>query len=557
MGVFTKTKNINKMRINNQIILFALIALFSNQLSAQCDSVLQIGGKKQLVLKSTGGESPQATGYVELSSIKGGDLLVKLINVKDAQIEQSHTVNYTEVLNLKPNDTRDLAVTIPLPEAAGLYVGTLLIVDTNGKCTWSVPVRLDTRAAGEDYEIPQDDQNVVVNTVPPSWFASLLPSKISQKGISFRISNKSAYPGAITRISLSLRGTNSQKALTEEDFELNTEDLNLAPKELRVFQFSPKPSTKIGADEYKGQLQVYLEDRVEPLTEAVTFNRRSSVGWALVLIMLGIFVGRLLKDLNRAAPQLDLMDRLVKNKLKLADVLDAPAKQALQREYAEIEKDLDDVIGEDGKESLMARIVALETKIKRLFAWQERRSTLLKTFSNNLPSWAEEGLQTLRQAIFSNDNDAYEQAKANLEQQSLQTQGLIGSRNLESLEPAAPILTNPVPAPQAEAPKSPTIWQKIETFLLKALALLSGNTITARTRYFLFRPFASLIALIFFTLFGLQEIYINGSPTFGVEGVYDYLKLFFWGTISDVVSRSLVGNPQLGQLAGNPAQSEG
>lgn len=544
------------MRINNRIILFALLALFCRQLSAQCDSVLQIGGKKQLVLKSTGGESPQATGYVELSSIKGGDLLVKLINVKDAQIEQSHTVNFTEVVNLKPNDTKDLAITVPLPETAGLYVGTLLIVDTNGKCTWNIPVRLDTRASGEDFEVPQDDQNLVVNTVPPSWFAGLLPSKISQKGISFRINNKSAYPGAITRLSLSLRGTNSQKALTEEDFELNTGDLNLAPKEQRIFQFAPKNGAKISADEYKGQLQIYLEDRVEPLTEAVTFNRRSSVGWALVLIVLGIFVGRLLKDLNRAAPQLDLMDRLVKSKLKLADLSDRATKQTLERECGEIEKDLDDVTGDEGREALLGRIGIFETKVKRLLDWQERRGQLLQTFNNALPDWADEGLRTLRQAIFANNDEAYAQAKASLEQQDNQTKGLISNRGLESLgEPPAPISTTP--SSQPEAPKPPTFWQKAEAFLLKVLAFLSGNTITARTRYFLFRPFASLIALIFFTLFGLQEIYINGSPTFGVEGVYDYLKLFFWGTISDVVSRTLVGNPQLGQLAGRPAPSEG
>ena len=85
-------------------------------------------------------------------------------------------------------------------------------------------------------------------------------------------------------------------------------------------------------------------------------------------------------------------------------------------------------------------------------------------------------------------------------------------------------------------------WEKFQNQVLRFLNFVSGIKVSARVRYGLFRPIIGLTTFIVLVLLGFQEIYIDGGATFGAEGVYDYLKLFLWGIISDVFSRSLAGS---------------
>ena len=59
---------------------------------------------------------------------------------------------------------------------------------------------------------------------------------------------------------------------------------------------------------------------------------------------------------------------------------------------------------------------------------------------------------------------------------------------------------------------------------------------------------ATFIVLL---LLGFNEIYINGGETFGAEGIMDYLKLFLWGVVSDVFSRSLTSDDLVGGFMKN------
>lgn len=56
------------------------------------------------------------------------------------------------------------------------------------------------------------------------------------------------------------------------------------------------------------QKPLYLKEQPEPLKANASIFRWSAVGWTLLLVLLGIFVGRMLKDLDKASGQMALID---------------------------------------------------------------------------------------------------------------------------------------------------------------------------------------------------------------------------------------------------------
>ena len=89
-----------------------------------------------------------------------------------------------------------------------------------------------------------------------------------------------------------------------------------------------------------------------------------------------------------------------------------------------------------------------------------------------------------------------------------------------------------------------------ESFFFRAMQWISGVSMSARFLYGFIRPLVTLATFIVLLLLGFDEIYVNGGETFGAAGIMDYLKLFLWGVVSDVFSRSLTSDDLVGGFIG-------
>lgn len=539
--------------------MLAFLLFSADQTMAQCDTLLRVEGDGILIFSGTVGDTDQVyAARLLLVSNAGCVVESKATSLVDPQTNRFILAGKIEVpatIAIEKGSNAEVIVSVPRPSAPGRYTGTLNLHHQGSKCQWTIPLRLDFRDATEIFDIPQDDEQLSIQTSPPSWFDWLLPSRIQQRGLSFRVENKSHYPAQIERVAVSLKGVSTQRALSETDFDMANMGPALAPKEMRTLQLSLKKSLDLPADEYKGLIQLYLKEQPEPLKANASIFRRSAVGWALLLVLLGIFVGRMLKDLDKASGQMALIDRLFRARRKIASLADATDKGQLGDECDALEEAINSIEGEDAKTLVEQKLATLESKIAQIrYIDQVRERLLAEGAAIPLPILKQ--MRLLRDAILEGEDAAISEAKGKLDQ-LLAEQTEIGLESAQkggskrmAFPPTEAVVLHKKSAAKHHKPK--TFWQKAESYLLKVLAFLSGIRVTARLRYALFRPLAALLALGFFTLLGFQEIYVNGSTSFGSEGAFDYLKLFFWGTISDVASRSLVGGERLKKFMGEP-----
>lgn len=526
---------------------------------AQCDTLLHVEGGGTLVFSGTVGDTDQVYNARLLLGSKAGCVVQsKTTSLVDAQTSRFILAGKIEVpatIGIEKEGSAEVIVSVPRPSAPGRYLGALHLRQQGGNCQWTIPLRLDFRDATEIFDIPQDDEQLSIQTSPPSWLDGWLPSRIQQRGLSFRVENKSLYPAQIERIAVSLKGVSTQRALSETDFDMANMGPALAPKELRTLQLSLKKGIDLPPDEYKGLIQLYLKEQPEPLKANASIFRRSAVGWALLLVLLGIFVGRMLKDLDKASGQMTLIDRLFRGRRKIASIADPTAKWQLEDECDTLEEAINSLEGEEAKTLVEQNLTTLESKISQIRHIDQIREDLLANGATIPPPILKQ-MHLLRDAILKGEAAAISEAKGKLDQ-------LLAEQTETGLESAQERGSKRMAFPPTEAAalqkkgaakhhKTKTFWQKAETYLEHVLAFLSGIRVTARVRYALFRPLAALMALGFFTLLGFQEIYVNGSTSFGSEGAFDYLKLLFWGTISDVASRSLVGGERLKKFMGEP-----
>ncbi len=88
----------------------------------------------------------------------------------------------------------------------------------------------------------------------------------------------------------------------------------------------------------------------------------------------------------------------------------------------------------------------------------------------------------------------------------------------------------------------PDWGQRIKTFFI-SLAGMSSQ-IQAETIYWFIRPLAYATLLIFLVYTGLNTLYVKGGVTFGSSPA-DYVGLILWGLSSDVAGRATLGNPRV------------
>ena len=393
------------------------------------------------------------------------------------------------------------------------------------------------------------DSKLSLHRSSPSILDGLIPKSMNQDQISFTLENISGFQFPLNEFSIWLKGEETLEVVSEEDFEVLQYDSPLSPHHAAHFRLRLKDSRPLSPDAYKGSITLYFPPPVAPVELELTVFSRMSALWALLVLFLGIILGRMIRGVSENEERFKRMDKIVLLRSKMSTLADPLSKNLLSEELRQLEKILELSQASDGLEQLDEKLRGLEHKIE-LLEQVDRLALKLNSTQGSKP--LEDKLHNLRETIFSEDKQAVDEGMASLNKevqslfQSDNSRSIFGSRETlatyqlelgKMLALAQSTELNPV---KQEARK--TSWEK---GLARWIGFLSGIKPSTKIRYWFFRPLVTFMIFVVILLLGFDEIYLKGANTFGSGGIFDVLKLFLWGAVSDVFSRNLGENKAL------------
>ncbi len=550
-------------------LLMLLISILGTiPLSSQCTDQLSLEAGKD-TLRFAGIWKEAQTDFEDfllLTSPTGGAFELQMNRLQDPNtlnsLSSQEIVLSTSAVTIEKGKSTEIAISIKSIPQPGVYQGALTIYGEEG-CRWDVPIIVDMKREGQ-VKVLELDKNLVVKVVSPSWMNGLVPRKIRHAGFNFRVENIGNSPVLMKNYSLSLKGKATEQVITTEDVVWKNTDKLIPAGGLEVISFKLSPQEHLVADQYEGQLRLYFADYLQPVSVSVTMSTRIGVFWAFIILLVGVVVGQVMKDVNKSQDQIDLMKQYVPIRAKVGRLQHKATRDRLTNDLQLLEAEINKVGAAEARLAVEEKLKQVETKVGHMIKLEklvEQLKEEQQSDPNRDLSDIVEEIENARGLIHEGEEEeiqqSFEQIRMLLAGEDDDSKGDIGEDDYQekSLGPRTtdPTETDEVGQEITDAdtpPKKDTFWQKSEKWFFRIFSLISKIKVTARVRYGLFRPLVSLATFAVIVLIGFQEIYIKGGDTFGMEGVYDYLKLFLWGVVSDVFSRTLTGGTTQAFLKG-------
>lgn len=556
---------------------FSLMVLLSPVLQAQNCVGLSLHPNQDEILV-TGLWSPENpettyTGYFQLKSNQDTTYEFVVTSLRDelnnATIAPENVSLSAEDSKLMEDRVTEFAVTVNGIAAPGRYVGNIQILQKGGQ---ENDCYLEKELVLEVYQpamasIEETDLSQVVKTVKRSPLEYLLPRKIRQEEVSFVVRNTGSTPITFDEYSFILKGDGTKITLTDDDIVWLDQGATIAPRSQMVMRFSIPDTTrkKLEADEYRGAILLNPSHVPESLSVGLTLYSRTGVLGAIFALLIGILVGRMIKSVNNNQAQMEAMSQFIPIRDSLRTIEEAEAKKVLQEEADAIEAKINEMKGNEGLPELEQNMKLLTWKITEMNELEDEYRKQSERFVTHTIQPAKQkpvldALNTTKAAILAGDTEGVNDGYAQIDDASKK---LLGQRS-RSLS-GAPEEQEKVQAEIMEIdsrtrkPKDFSIesssqeknpLQKFWDWFFRIFTLISGASVSARVRYGFFRPLVALITFLVVLLLGFQEIYLNGGDTFGADGIYDHLKLFAWGLVSDIFSRTLTDEQSISSLKG-------
>ena len=507
--------------------------------------------------------NPNLTAYLLLASTEATTLEFTTSALQEPhrqRVIDPSQVTLPASVSLSPGIPQEIKLVISSIPASGAYHGTLLVTATGETTPIEVPIQLNYYEK-DQVKLLTTSATLSVKTTQSRWMRwcnGILPPRLRQEALTVALVNEGEVPVTFSDHSLGLFGSASGVGLNGDDLTSTGEKI-LDPGEITQLSFPVNTEKKLPADQYNGELRLHFEGYPDTLKVPVNLFVRIGVWGAILALILGIVLGRMMKDVEKARPQMELMDKFIPIQNKIGELKhDDVAMAQLRRELKDLEQNINQVKSSEDAAALQPELSTLDQKAGFMLDLEHlylRVKEDVEAPGHQLPPAKLVKLldyfHGVRDQILAGKTKAeIQQAFTNLETNINEvtaptgsgTRSITASRNVLSgfMEEIRDRIAKSEESTE-NSPASLSNWERFQNWVLKVLNALSGVQVSARVRYGLFRPIVSLTLFVTLILLGFQQIYIAGGDTFGSEGIYDYLKLFLWGTISDVFSRSLVG----------------
>ncbi|MBK6621104.1 MAG: hypothetical protein IPG32_09570 [Saprospirales bacterium] len=289
----------------------------------------------------------------------------------------------------------------------------------------------------------------------------------------------------------------------------------------------------------------------DPLKVQVQANLRGGVIGALLVLLAGILIGRMVRTLDESKDQMELLEKLYSLENGIKSIDDEVSRVFLLGEWNLLREKTGKMEGPELRPELEESIKTLKAKMAGIQELEILSAQTAK-IGDQLPpeqlKLAYEKLVEARDYLL--DGKTQEAADALAvwkEQVKVRSRGMteaagpdvLDSRNFEAI-------IRSLGVDEKKAEKEQGAWARVVQFLKNALQFLTGVGVGAQVKYWFFRPLILSLIFLFILFAGFKEIYLDGSTSFGSEGMADYLKLLLWGLGSDLFSRELIGTRLMG-----------
>lgn len=519
-------------------------------------------GDKPLQIKGWLGSENAFTGNMRLTA-SGGNVAAFTFLPSDLKRKEGDEVigrQQVELVGKPPLSAevpKDFQVKVNGLKSPGTYEGQIELLLPGQKRSEAMVIPLTVMAKAKPALVPvKGGEQLQRQLVRCSWGLDcalahlLLPASAFQNQWELKLDNPIEAPVSLTSTEVVLEGQQTGYQITKAEVEPLSSPATLAANQIISLPLKWKRS-QIPPDRYTGWVYLTLDGREERLAIPVDLNMRIGPLLPLLVLLVGIALGRLFKYMQeKGIPQSDALGKVNELEQEIAEA-DPEDREILTPMVKEVRKS----VYQMDLDTVTAKVEAIADRLNCL---KRLRTMEQKLEPKKQHPKVKEILQKIAEARsligLSSDEKGLEQAKTLLEE--IQAEAVkLGTAMMSSDKQPDAALTQTAQeakeaaaavghAVQAEVRKAPALPMWVIQFR-RSLIFLSGvsSAVRAEATLWVVRPLLSLALLFGLSVVGIRTLYVEKGATFGADPFADYLGLVLWGLSADVASRSLSNLP--------------
>jgi hypothetical protein len=444
---------------------------------------------------------------------------------------QQVALTSTVKVDLDPNTPKDVEIKITGVKLPGTYNGTLSFSQPGQGLNASVYVPIELIVEGVPKLTQRKGSEAVrIQLFDCAWLGCLFARLIQPGAFS------STYPLTFDNASLEAFDMTATVNVTGDVTHGSLENVLTVSSPVPVpvqpvftLPIKIKDSNPL-PDHYVGDAQLKMAVDAPPLKIPLEVNVRTGPIWPIVMLILGILLGRFVKYMkDKGTPQSDLLFDL--HQLESRITVFSADLQLLQPMLESVKA----LIYGMQLDAAKTEMTAIENRLTLLSTLRGLKQTLERSTADPQVGPILKQIEQARNLI------AFKQDK---ESSALVADIEKAVKNLVAPAPPAAVAFDLATkqATKATAAASRTVLGIAETpkWYFRWLSLFTGinGGLRAEVTLWVLRPATYLLLIGALMILGMQQLYLKNA-TFGADPFSDYFGLLVWAMSSDVASRTL------------------
>ena len=530
-------------------VIALLLIPFSVQ--AQGSSPISVDATDNpLVIRGTLETSPVVSGSLRLTAsedVAAFNFLPSDLKLKDGDEKIARqNISLTGERSLSANTPVDFVVNVSGIQTPGTYEGELVFLLPGQPMQDGLTIKITVEALSKAVLSPlagsEQLQLGLVNCSWDCWLVGvILPKSTTADARQILLENTGKGDTKVLETGVAVVGQKTGYQLTTQEITLPPSGTTLPAGEINEINIAILRG-KIPPDHYTGSLYLTLDGVNERVRIPVDLNVRSGPGIPILLLLLGIVLGRLFKFMqDKGEPQANALQKVN----EVAQLIDGAAPQdqkALKAMLDPIRKE----VYRMKLEQIEAELKVIESRIEALHSLHEMEASLQDKAQNpaikSILDLIKEACNLFYIKSDKLAQDKLSEAQTKLEKVIVSSQMGPDSKPDAGITKAGENLSKAIDSSdniqRLPASMPPSDWlSQLKDFFIRLSGL--SSEIRAEATLWFVRPLLYFVLLVGLVIVGLGSFYVDNGATFGSSPFSDYVGIVMWGLSADVASRTL------------------
>ena len=528
-----------------------LLLVSSATITAQSAAIkISDEDKKPKIQGTLSGNTTSFSKTITIALVGGDPNQAKVLKVSKSDLREvggsSRVIDRSNIsipaVSLTKDQRQDVTITINNVAAAGKYEGKIKFWLPEETEDAAKEVNLTLEISPKiDVKTPAAQTAQLVRCSPlPCRLARWLPTSLLGQERSLQLDNQTTNPVKVSGHGVFLLGQKTGHPVTEGDVILEHKDWTLPARQPSAITIKVSDRNRLLPDRYAGTIRFNLEGADAQSIVNYTLDVRDAPWWALLALLLGVILGRLVRSMNtpEALLQIKLLRRWHRIQNGVLSLPNEKDREALLAKLEDIRSRIN--AANETEQALTAELEKVESEVRFLNQLARLQRDVNGVLDPVLKADLQLKLNSARSALLRGDfTECLNQINAVI----MKLREIGDSATENELAKRFNLLASSAEDVRAEAENVRTTHQTESvpvSVAKRSLSMLAGTElISANVRFWFLRPLFFLLLLIFLVLIGLKTLYIDAGSIFGSEGLYDYFGLVLWGMSAEVVQRTL------------------